>query len=158
MNRKILWGVAGLVIGVLATGAILAFSTPSIMMKESVTRFENFEEAVALFEDSVADHGWKIPAAHDLQATMANYDHDVEPVMVYELCHPEHAARILSLDEERIVSSMMPCRVSIYEKSDGRVYVSWMNTGLMGRLFGGVISDVMQDASSDSYEMISTLL
>lgn len=157
MKKKILWGVAGLVAGVVLTGVILALTTPSIMMKESVTRFDSFEQAVAVFEDSVADHGWKIPAAHDLQATMAKYDYDVDAVKVYELCHRDHASKILSRDDERIVSSMMPCRVSIYQKSDGMVYVSWMNTSLMGRLFGGVIADVMGDASSESAEMISAL-
>jgi uncharacterized protein (DUF302 family) len=53
---------------------------------------------------------------------------------------------------------MMPCRVSIYEKSNGKVYVSWMNTGLMGGLFGGLVAEVMDDASAESLAMIQELL
>ncbi len=41
------------------------------------------------------------------------------------------------------VSLMMPCTISIYEKSDGQTYVATMNAGLMGRLFGGTVARVM---------------
>ena len=158
MKNKLFWGIGGLVLGVVAVLTITVISTPDIMMKEALTKFDSFEEATSVFEETVAEHGWKIPAAHDLQATMNKYNYEVDSVVVYELCHPDHASKILELDEERIVSSMMPCRVSIYEKSDGKVYVSWMNTGLMGKLFGGVISEVMDDASSESRMMINKAL
>jgi hypothetical protein len=31
----------------------------------------------------------------------------------------------------------------VYEKTDGKAYVSTMNAGLMGRMFGGTVAKVM---------------
>jgi hypothetical protein len=44
---------------------------------------------------------------------------------------------------------MMPCTISVYEKQDGKVYIAHVNAGLMGRLFGGTISEVMGGPLSD---------
>jgi uncharacterized protein (DUF302 family) len=32
---------------------------------------------------------------------------------------------------------MMPCSVAVYEKSDGKVYLSMMNIQLMGKMYKG---------------------
>ncbi|MCK5673905.1 MAG: DUF302 domain-containing protein [Spirochaetales bacterium] len=158
MNKKsILIGVAGLVAGILLTGIIAFVAMPSIMMLEDVSPYD-FEKTVEVFEQSVSDLGWKVPTVHDLQATMAKYDMDVKKVKVFEICHPDHAGAILKLSDERIVSSLMPCRVSFYEKADGKVYISRMNSGLMAKTFGGVIAEVMAIASADVEIMLEPLL
>lgn len=41
------------------------------------------------------------------------------------------------------VSVMMPCSIAVYQKNDGKTYVSTMNNGLMGKMFGGVVAEVM---------------
>ncbi len=46
-------------------------------------------------------------------------------------------------DKAMFVTVMMPCSISVYEKSDGNVYVSTMNAALMGRMFGGTVAKVM---------------
>jgi hypothetical protein len=38
---------------------------------------------------------------------------------------------------------MMPCTISVYTKGDGKTYIACMNPGLMGKLFGGGVSEVM---------------
>ncbi|THB66900.1 MAG: DUF302 domain-containing protein [Spirochaetaceae bacterium] len=126
------------------------------MMVERESSYD-FETSVAMLEESIAANGWKLPTVHDLQGTMARYGYDVLGVKVFEICHPDHAEKILSQDDERIVSSMMPCRISIYEKSDGKTYVSTMNTGLIGKLFGGLIAEVMGVASAESEQIASVL-
>jgi len=64
-------------------------------------------------------------------------------VRLIDLCEPHHASKILSADDARFVSVMMPCTISVYEKADGKIYIAHMNAGLMGKVFGGVISEVM---------------
>ena len=157
MRKHLLWAIGGLGAGLILAAVVMIVSAPPMMMTESVSQYD-FEETLRVFEQTVADNGWKIPTVHDMQKTMDKYDHEVLDVMVYELCHPEHASRILKLDDERIVSSMMPCRVSFYKKSDGKVYISRMNSGLVGRLFGGVIAEVMNVAANESEMLIKPLL
>ncbi len=157
MKNHYLFGLAGLVAGILLTALVGYKSAPAMMMKEAESQY-NFEVSVAMFEQAVSDGGWRLSMVHDLQETMTKNGFQVNKVKVFELCHPGHAYKILKLDNERIVSNMMPCRVSIYEKSDGKTYVSWMNTALMGNMMGGVIAEVMADATKESESMIGSLL
>jgi uncharacterized protein (DUF302 family) len=156
MKKEYIFAIAGIGIGIALTLFFAYQAAPGMMLKEAESKYD-FERSVAVFEQTVEDMGWKMPAVHDLQATMHGFGKDVRSVKVFELCHPEHAYEILQLDNQRIVSSMMPCRVSIYEKSDGKTYVSWMNTGMMGNMMGGVIAEVMGEASADSDKMVSAI-
>jgi hypothetical protein len=38
---------------------------------------------------------------------------------------------------------MMPCTIAVYEKANGSVALGTLNAGLLGRLFGGVVAEVM---------------
>lgn len=141
-----------LLIGVIA-GAILAlvivfYSSPSIMFKENKSNYD-FQTTVTEFEKSVLEAGWKIPHVNDLQETMRKFGKDVRQVKVMEVCQPELAYQILSQDDERIVSSMMPCRVAIYERTDGTVYISRMNSGLLSKPMNKLIRTTMSEAAGD---------
>ncbi len=148
--------ITGLIIGIISGAAIallIAFySSPSMILKENKSKHD-FQTTIAELEKSVEVHGWKIPHVNDLQATMHKFGKKVGQVKVYEICQPDHAYKILSQDNERIVSNLMPCRVAVYEKSDGSVYVSRMNAGLMAKPMGRIIRSTMSDAARET-EMI----
>ncbi|HSV88058.1 MAG TPA: DUF302 domain-containing protein [Bacteroidales bacterium] len=156
-NLNYLFIGGGFLAGIVITILVAYNSAPGMMLKEAESKY-GFEQSVEVFEQTVLANGWKIPKVHDMRQTMETFGkHGVKNMKVFELCHPTHAYEILSRDDERIVSSLMPCRVSIYEKSDGKTYVSWMNTSLMGNMMGGVIADVMGIASAESLQMISSI-
>ncbi len=157
MKKEYLFGIIGLVMGIVLTGFYAYKAAPGMMLKEAESKY-NFEQSVAIFTQTAEEMGWSIPTVHDMKETMDRFGYEVRNAKVFELCHPDHAYKILKLDDERIVSSMMPCRVSIYEKSDGKTYVSWMNTAMMGNMMGGVIAEVMGIASAESEAMISSLI
>lgn len=156
MKKNLVLLFAGFLIGVIAAGFTMYKMAPGLMILEDESKY-NFEESVTKFEESVKNHGWKIPTVHDLQKTMKKYDYDVKSVKVFELCHPDHAAKVLKEDDERVVSSMMPCRVAIYDKSDGKTYVSRMNSGLMSKTMSSIIEEVMSDAASENEEIMEVL-
>jgi uncharacterized protein (DUF302 family) len=127
------------------------------MLLESQSIYD-FTKTVEKVSEKVIDSGWKIPAIHDLQNTIKNFGKDILPIKVLEICHPKHSSRLLELNDERIVSTFMPCRLSVYEKSDGKVYISRLNGALLSKSFGGIVEDVMTLANSEMEEMISTLI
>ncbi len=145
------------VLGIAATMVIMWNSAADVMMIEDQSPY-SFEETTSKLEASVKSHNWKIPAVHDLQKSMKKFGHDVEKVTVFELCQPDHAQRILSENNERIVSSLMPCRVAVYTKKDGKTYISRMNTSLMGGMMDGIVPEVMKVASAETEEIIETVL
>ena len=157
MNKSILGGIIGFVVGILLTFLVMFQMAPGMMILEDESKF-GFEETVTKFEESVKAHDWKMPAVHDLQKTMKKFGHDVKSVKVFELCHPDHANKILQADDERIVSSMMPCRVAIYEKKDGKTYVSRMNSSLMAKTMSKLIDEVMADASHENEVILEAVI
>jgi uncharacterized protein (DUF302 family) len=126
------------------------------MLLESTSRYD-FSSTVEKVTSAAAEAGWRIPFTHDLQNTIRNFGKEILPVKVLEICHPKHSSRLLELDDERIVSTFMPCRISVYEKSDGKVYVSRLNGALLSASFGGLVEEVMSAANAEMEAMISTI-
>lgn len=119
----------------------------------------SFEETVAQLEATVEDtEGWKILKTYDLKASMAQHGYTVQPVKVFSLCNPDYSSKILFSNQERVVSSMMPCRVSVYVKTDGKTYISRMNSADMAAEMGGLVNEVMSDASEDVEKILSDLI
>ncbi len=156
-GKNIIYGVIGVFLGALVMGLVMFSAAPDLMILEDESRY-GFEATVDSFKKAVKENGWKIPKVHDLKKTMAKYGKDVAEVQVFEICHPDHAYRILSQEAERIVASLMPCRVAVYKRSDGKVYVSRLNSGLMGKMMGGVIPEVMGIAAKESEQIVNAVI
>ena len=127
------------------------------MLFESLSPY-GFKDTIEKITNAIEEKGWKTPAVHDLQQTMKNFGKDVLPVRVFEICHPKHSSRILEKDDERIVSALMPCRISVYERSNGKTYVSRINSGKMSAVFGGLIEEVMKAATADVENIVEKAL
>ena len=149
----IIGAVSGLLLGLL----IAFFISPSLMFREDNNN-KDFDETVAALEKAIDARGWKTPVIHDLQATMLKFGKEVRSVKVLEICHPDHSYQILNRSEEKIVSSMMPCRISVYEKEDGSVWISRMNSGFLAKPMAPVIRKTMSAAAADVEEIIAEVM
>lgn len=127
------------------------------MFLETLSPFD-FGSTVELLSKEIENKSWKISNVYDLQKTLNQHGKDVLPVKVFSLCHPNHSSRILEKDSERIISSMMPCRVSIYEKADGKTYISRMNSSMIAAGFGGIAEQVMTESANEVEEIIENIL
>ncbi len=157
MKKEILFGIVGVIVGVILTFTVIYNAAPGMMLLEDVSPF-GFEETVAKFEHSVEANEWEIPHVYDLQKSMKKFGHDVKKVKVFELCHPDHSSKILKLNDERIVSTLMPCRIAIYTKDDGKTYISRMNSGMMAKPMGGAIAEVMSIAASQNEDILKPII
>lgn len=126
------------------------------MFFENKSRY-GFDETVEKLTDGIAQGGWRLQHIHNLQETMTKNGFDVLPVKVLELCFPKYAYSLLSEDDLRIFSNMMPCRISVYQKADGKTYVSRMNTAAFAKQIGGVVADVMTGAFNDAEVFIKNV-
>jgi len=157
MKKMYLIAGASLVVGMLVMGLLIWNMAPRLMMVESESKY-GFDQTVEAFKAEVDRAGWKVVGQHDMKATLANFGHDVLAVTIVEVCSAKYSAAILKLDAERIVSPLIPCRIAIYEKSNGNTYIGRMNSPLFGRMFGGVINDVMKEATAITEEMIAKII
>jgi uncharacterized protein (DUF302 family) len=99
---------------------------------------------VAAIKEKAIAEDWVVAGVMPLDESVKKHGGgDLPPVRLVNLCQAHHAHAILQEDGNKIVSVMMPCTISVYEKTDGDTYVGVMNAGLLGKMFGGTVAQVM---------------
>ncbi|MFZ5494624.1 MAG: DUF302 domain-containing protein [Verrucomicrobiota bacterium] len=137
---------AGLLLGLVAVAGLAFLLLPRLLLPERPSRF-GLDETVTRLTDAARAAGWVVQSVIELEKSIEKHGGGtVRPVRLVNLCQAKHAARIMNDDLARRVSVLMPCTVSVYEKSDGSVWVGAMNPGLIAPFFGGVIAEVMGGA------------
>lgn len=138
----------GLLLGIVLTAIIGWLIMPSLMYTETLSPY-SVEETTQRIKQKALESDWVVPSITKLDKSVAKHSNDklkLTPVSVVNLCQAEHAYGILKSDENKFISVMMPCTIGVYEKSDGKTYISTMNAGLLGSMFGGDIATVMAGA------------
>ena len=142
-NRKsLLVGLfLGAVAGAVLCGAAVVTAMPRMMIVTQESRL-GFDETVEALEKAIPEKGWVVSTVSDMNKSMAKHGVEFAPsVKIVELCKADYARDVLSTNPE--VSTLMPCAWGVYQASDGKVYITGMNMGLMGKMFGGTIAEVM---------------
>jgi uncharacterized protein (DUF302 family) len=149
--------IIGLLVGIILTGLIVWNMMPSMMLNEKVSPL-NLDDTVNKIMENATAIGWNA-SRKDLYKSIEKHGGGVvKPVVLVDLCQAQHASKILNDDDARIVSVMMPCTVSVYVKEDGKAYVGFMNAGLLGKAFGGVVATVMGgDVAADQKKFLTFL-
>ncbi len=147
----------GILLGGIITAGSVLFLMPGMMIHERVSPL-GYDETVEKLITAVTNGGWVISQKIDMQSSIARYGKTIPPVTLLKIFQADYAEKILNTEDAMFVSVMMPCTLSIYQKKDGKTYVSTMNTGLMGRLFGGVISDVMAGPVAEDEKRFTAFL
>ena len=101
---------------------------------------------------------WQNPATHNLQNSLAKSGKNVQPVQVVEICKSDYSGKMLEKSDERIVSIMMPCRISVYQKEDGKTYVALLDMGAMTNGLPEVAAAAIKEASDESFEIVKTVI
>jgi len=123
---------------------------------EQISR-STFEVTVDKIVKEAEKRGWNVPATHNLQKSLAKSGKAVRPVTVIEICKPEYSGQMLELNHERIMSVMMPCRISVYVKDDGKTYTALINGAELSAGQPEKIVKVMKAASDETMEIVKTV-
>ena len=124
---------------------------------ESQSRY-NFDQTMEKLSGIILNGGWNISVILDLQASLDKGGFSVLPVKVIELCNPKLASQILKNGDTRIYSSLLPCKISVYEKEDEKTYLSILNSGALASQIGGVVETVMTEAFSQVEKFIQQVI
>ncbi len=133
--------VAGVLIAVVAT--VLMMRSKMVVPERSSKSFEATCEAI---ENVVpAAEGWSFPIeSFDMSAKLSakgGLPDNMKRIRLYFMCNPGVANVVLGAEPK--LSAIMPCSWSVYELSDGSVWVSHMNIDLMSKMMGGVVGNAM---------------
>lgn len=126
------------------------------LIVESESKY-NFVQTVDTLTKVVEANKWKVITVHDLQSSLKKNSKEVLPVKILEICNPNYSYNVLSKDDFKLFSSMMPCRISVYEKTDGKTYVSRINPQFMSEMLKDKQCKSMNNALKDIEEFISVI-
>lgn len=146
MLKAVFGFVAGVVIVAMVGWAMM----PSLMFKERVSPF-GMEETIARIQQNIqkSGNGWSLSGLRNPARAVQSDGGNVLPVMMIEACSTKYSKPILKEDSVRFLSILMPCKISVYKKNDGKVYIGTMNAGLMGKMFGPMVGEVMGHVADD---------
>jgi uncharacterized protein (DUF302 family) len=150
MLKALIGFVAGVLVVII--GGYLAM--PHLMFNEVQSPF-GFEETIARIQHNIEDNpelkakGWALSGLRNPARAVQADGGNVLPVQMIEVCSTKYSKPILKDDTVRFLSILMPCKVSVYKKNDGKVYIGTMNAGLMGKMFGPLVGEVMGQVAED---------
>lgn len=127
------------------------------MIIEQLSPYD-FNKTVELLTEAAGQKDWQIPALHDLQQSLAKSGKVVKPVKVIEMCKPRFSGQMLEKNDERIVSVMMPCRISVYLKDDGKTYMALINGSALTSGMPENVKCVMTEASNEVFQIVESVI
>ncbi len=142
-SRRWLPMVLGAVVGFVFCGLIVVVVMPGMMIVTTECE-KDFDATVEQLQTQIHDQGWVVVGGKpsSMNESLAKQGHELKPrVTLVKLCQADYAESILKTD--RHMACLMPCSIAVWEGDDGKTYLSKMNVGLMGKLFGGNIAKVM---------------
>jgi uncharacterized protein (DUF302 family) len=152
--------IIGLVSGVFLTAVatVLAMRSKMVVPERSSKSFEATCEAVEKVVP--AADGWSFPMdSFDMSAKLeakGGLPDNVKRIRLYFMCNPKIAKIVLGAEPK--LSAIMPCTWSVYELSDGSVWVAHMNIGLMSKMMGGVVGRSMAGVAAADEDFLHQVL
>ena len=149
---SIIWVLVGMAL----MGLIVWFTIPLLMLVKHKSKLSYDETVTALSETFKKKQDWRVLAVNDYQKTTEAFV-KLERIGSINFCNPRHASKILADDKNRGVTAFMPMGLGVYEDKKGQVFVSILNFGLLGKMFGGTISEVMGKAGKEVSEVVKSV-
>jgi uncharacterized protein (DUF302 family) len=148
--------IVGSFLGGVVFVAILAWNMMgSLMFNERISPF-GVEETVARIQHNIQDtgNGWALSGLRNPAKAIQQDGGNALPVLMVEACSTAYSKPILNEDSVRFLSILMPCKISVYKKNDGKTYIGTMNAGLMGKMFGPLVGDIMGKVAADQQRFL----
>ncbi|MEA3353893.1 MAG: DUF302 domain-containing protein [Campylobacterota bacterium] len=154
MKKTVLTFLAGAI--VMAFGIVTMM--PSMMIVEHESKYSTVDETTNALADSIKANGWSVAGKiRNMNKTIQKHGLDFSrEVRIIELCKAEYAKDMIATNPE--ISTMMPCAWGVYEKN-GKILISAMNMGLMGKIFGGNIAKVVgKSVAADEHNILKAVI
>ena len=149
----------GFLAGVMFVSIVGYVMMPQMMFNERVSPF-GMEETIARIQHNIEDSpelkakGWALSGLRNPARAVQTDGGNVLPVQMIEVCSTKYSAPILKEDTVRFLSILMPCKISVYKKQDGKTYIGTMNAGLMGKMFGPLVGETMGHVAEDQKQFL----
>jgi len=98
----------------------------------TVTTKKSFAEAVTAVEQETKKAGFRVLYIHDVAATLAEKNFQIEPFKIIEICNAKSAYTVLQADIK--IGLCLPCKINVYIK-DKQTFISGMRPIILSQFF-----------------------
>ncbi|MFK5880608.1 MAG: DUF302 domain-containing protein [Sulfurospirillum sp.] len=161
MNKRSF--IAGIVLGIVVTMFVIPFgfklAFKNMMFKEVPSSF-GFEKTVSLIANRIDNQkGWHVTdIINQEKVLLDNGGKEVGKVKIIKFCNAKLSSKMLKADDRKYMSVKMPLSISVYEKSDGKVYIGLMNGYMMTRMMSGTKEGIIMESVVKDIENIMSFL
>jgi uncharacterized protein (DUF302 family) len=148
--------IAAFAAGVVAVCATAWSIGGGLMFREVASPF-GVEETAARIQRNIqrAGNGWSLSGLRNPGKAVEQDGGNTLPVLMVEACSTRYSGPILKNDAVRYLSILMPCKITVYKKQDGKAYIGLMNAELIGSLFGPQVHALMKDVAADQARFVT---
>ncbi len=115
---------------------------------EDVSRAD-FATTLNNLKEQLAADGWTLVAEINLGERLAKKNVAIPGgLVILEMTSGGNTVPLLKNEETRYVSALMPCSVSVYGMSDGRVILSRMNANLLAGMLDPRLAEAMKKSAA----------
>jgi uncharacterized protein (DUF302 family) len=101
-------------------------------------------EAASALQAAVQANHFGVMQVHNLKETMAKEGVEfAHECLIYEVCQPQQAKKVL--DENMSISTVLPCRISIYEEGGKTILAALKPTTLLAMFNSPQLKGVAQE-------------
>ncbi len=98
----------------------------------TVSTKKSFDQAVRSVEEETKKAGFRVLYIHDVAATLAEKNLQIEPFKIIEICNAKSAYTVLRADIK--IGLCLPCKINIYVK-DKQTFISGMRPVILSQFF-----------------------
>ena len=104
------------------------------MMSEHKSRL-GYKETITALQEAAKKRGWEVGPAVNMQEAMQKAGQkDAKPFTMLSMCKKDLAENLLKAQMANKAMPFAPCRISVFEGTDGKIYITKPNTEMMAQM------------------------
>ena len=115
---------------------------------------KSLSEAAAALQAAVQANRFGVMQVYNLKETMAKKGVDFgRECLIFEVCQPQQAKKVL--EENMSISTMLPCRISLYEEGGKTILASLKPTTLLAMFNAPQLQGVAQEVEESIVKIMN---
>jgi len=125
------------------------------MMSKQKSRL-GYRETIAALQDAGRKRGWEIGPAVDMQDAMLKAGQkNAKPFTMLTLCRKDLAENLLKAQMASRAMPFVPCRMSVFEGGDGKVYIAKPNTDMMAQMAAPAFAPLLKQFAEEEKAVLA---
>jgi uncharacterized protein (DUF302 family) len=127
------------------------------MMVEKQSRL-GFNETVAALQDAAKKRGWEVGPVMDMQEAMIKAGQkNAKPFKMLVMCNKDLAESLIKAQVAQKAMPFAPCRLSVFEGTDGKVYIAKTNTEFMAQMAAPAFAPLLKKFAEEENAVLAKI-